>query len=282
MITRRNFLQTAALATAGGAMVTMPETTFAKQKIKRPGIQLYTVRNELGKDFEGTLKSVAALGYKEFEFFGNYYGKSPTEVKALLTSLGVTAPAGHFALAALNADVNKVIDTAKAVGHGIVICPFLMPNERKTLDDYKKLCATLNKSGEACKKAGLMFGYHNHDFEFKELEGKLPYDLILSECDKNNVKMEMDLGWISHAGKDPLPYFAKYPGRFITFHIKDMDASQKQITMELGRGKVDFKRILAKSKQAGVKHYFVEQDYTSLTALESIKISMDYLKKLEF
>ena len=127
-----------------------------------------------------------------------------------------------------------------------------------------------------------MFGYHNHDFEFQMLEGKLPYDMILAECDKNTVKMEMDLGWISHAGKDPLEYFAKYPGRFITFHVKDMDASQKQITMELGRGKVDFKRILAKSKLAGVKHYFVEQDNTSLTPLESIKISMDYLKKLEF
>ena len=200
----------------------------------------------------------------------------------MLAGMGVTAPAGHFALAALSADVNKVIDTAKAAGHGIVICPFLMPNERKTLDDYKKLCAVLNKSGEACKKAGLAFGYHNHDFEFKELEGKLPYDLILAECDKNTVKMEMDLGWITHAGKDPLTYFAKYPGRFITVHVKDMDASQKQITMELGRGKVDFKRILAKSKQAGVQHYFVEQDNTSLTPLESIKISMEYLKKLEF
>ncbi len=277
---RRNFIQTAAFAALGGSLLS--EQAFAKQKIKSPGIQLYTVRNELGKDFEGTLKAVAALGYKEFEFFGNYYGKDPKAVKTMLAGMGVTAPAGHFALAALSTDVNKVIDTAKAAGHGIVICPFLMPNERKTLDDYKKLCAVLNKSGEACKKAGLTFGYHNHDFEFKELEGKLPYDLILAECDKNTVKMEMDLGWITHAGKDPLTYFAKYPGRFITVHVKDMDASQKQITMELGRGKVDFKRILAKSKQAGVKHYFVEQDNTSLTPLESIKISMEYLKKLEF
>ncbi len=277
---RRNFIQTAAFAALGGSMLS--EQTFAKQKIKSPGIQLYTVRNELGKDFEGTLKAVAAVGYKEFEFFGNYYGKDPKDVKTMLTAMGVTAPAGHFALAALKTDVNKVIDTAKAVGHGIVICPFLAPDERKTLDDYKKLCEVLNKSGEACKKAGLTFGYHNHDFEFQALEGKLPYDLILAECDKNTVKMEMDLGWISFAGKDPLEYFAKHPGRFITFHVKDMDASKKQRTMELGRGTVDFKRILAKSKLAGVKHYFVEQDFTSLTPLESIKISMEYLKKLEF
>ena len=204
---RRNFIQTAAFAALGGSLLS--EQTFAKQKIKSPGIQLYTVRNELGKDFEGTLKAVAALGYKEFEFFGNYYGKDPKAVRTMLAGMGVTAPAGHFGLAALKTDVNKVIDTAKAAGHGIVICPFLMPNERKTLDDYKKLCDVLNKSGEACKKAGLTFGYHNHDFEFQMLEGKLPYDLILAECDKNTVKMEMDLGWISHAGKDPLEYFAQ-------------------------------------------------------------------------
>ncbi len=281
MLTRRNFLQTAALASAGSAFLSLPQLTQAA-KIKAPGIQLYTVRADLGKDFVGTLKAVAALGYKEFEFFGNYYGKSPAEVKSLLASMGVTAPAGHFGLADLKKDVNKVIETASAVGHKIVICPFLMPNERKTLDDYKSLCAVLNKSGEACKKAGLTFGYHNHDFEFKEIDGQLPYDLMLKECDVNLVKMEMDLGWITHAGKDPLVYFAKYPGRFITVHVKDMDASQKQITMELGRGKVDFKRILAKSKQAGIKHYFVEQDNSTIGALESLKISMEYLKKLSF
>ena len=281
MITRRHFLQTAAAATAGSALFTHSAPTFAK-KVKTVGIQLYTVRNELQKDFVGTLKAVAAAGYKEFEFFGNYYGKDPKEVKTLLAGMGVTAPAGHFALASLKQDINKVIDTAKAVGHNIVICPFLMPNERKSLDDYKDLCAVLNRSAEACKAAGLTFGYHNHDFEFKELGGQLPYDLMLKECDKNLVKMELDLGWITHAGKDPLAYFAKYPGRFITFHVKDMDASQKQITMELGRGKVDFKRILAQSKQAGVKHYFVEQDNSTIGPLESIKVSMEYLKKLEF
>lgn len=282
MLTRRNFLQTAALASAGSAFLSLPQLTQAAS-IKAPGVQLYTVRAELAKDFMGTLKAVAALGYKEFEFFGGMYGpEGPAKVKALLASLGVTAPSGHFNLADLKKDVNKVIDTAKTIGHSIVICPFLMPNERKTLDDYKSLCGVLNKSGEACKKAGLTFGYHNHDFEFKELEGQLPYDLMLKECDKNLVKMEMDLGWITHAGKDPLTYFAQYPGRFINVHVKDMDASQKQITMELGRGKVDFKRILAKSKQAGIKHYFIEQDNSTIGAMESLKVSMEYLKKLTF
>ncbi len=280
MITRRHFLHTTALATAGSTLLTMPETTFAR-KIKTVGIQLYTVRNEMGKDFAGTLKAVAALGYKEFEFAG-YNNKSPQEVKALLSSLGVTAPAAHFALAALEKDLSKTIDTAKAVGHKIIICPFLMPNERQTLDDYKKVCGILNRAGEACQKAGLQLGYHNHDFEFKELEGKLPMDLMLAECDKNLVKIELDLGWISHAGKDPLTYFAKHPGRFISFHVKDMNPNTKEVTVELGRGNIDFKRIFAKNKQAGVKHFFVEQDRSTMSPLESIKISMEYLKKLEF
>ncbi len=280
MITRRHFIQTTALATAGSALMTMPENIFAK-KIKTVGVQLYTVRAEMAKDFEGTLKAVAALGYKEFEFAG-YNNKSPQEVKTLLSSLGVTAPSAHFALAALEKDLSKTIDTAKAVGHKIIICPFLMPNERKTLDDYKKVCGILNRAGEACQKAGIQLGYHNHDFEFKELEGQLPMDLMLAECDKNLVKIELDLGWITHAGKDPLTYFAKHPGRFICFHVKDMNPNTKEVTVELGRGNVDFKRILAKSKQAGVKHYFVEQDRSTMSPLESLKISMEYLKKLEF
>ncbi len=280
MITRRHFLQTAALATAGSTLMSMPETTFAK-KIKTIGIQLYTVRNEMAKDFEGTLKAVAALGYKEFEFAG-YNNKSPQEVKTLLSGLGVTAPSAHFALAALEKDLSKTIDTAKSIGHKIIICPFLMPNERKTLDDYKKVSGVLNRAGEACRAAGIQLGYHNHDFEFKEIEGKLPMDLMLAECDKNLVKIELDLGWISHAGKDPLEYFAKHPGRFISFHVKDMNPNTKEVTVELGRGNIDFKRIFAKNKQAGVKHFFVEQDRSAMSPMESIKISIEYLKKLEF
>jgi sugar phosphate isomerase/epimerase len=280
VITRRHFLQTTAAATVGSALLSMPEPAFAK-RLKTVGIQLYTVRNEMAKDFEGTLKAVAALGYKEFEFAG-YNNKSPQEVKTLLSSLGVTAPSAHFPLAAFEKDLNKTIDIAKAVGHKILICPFLMPNERKTLDDYKKVCGILNRAGEVCRAAGIQLGYHNHDFEFQPLEGKLPMDLMLAECDKNLVKIELDLGWITHAGKDPLAYFAKHPGRFISFHVKDMNASTKEITVELGRGNVDFKRIFAKNKQAGVKHFFVEQDRSTMSPLESIKISMEYLKKLEF
>lgn len=280
MITRRSFLQTAALATAGSAWLTQPEVAFAK-KIQTVGIQLYTVRNEMAKDFEGTLRAVAALGYKEFEFAG-YNNKSPQEVKTLLGNLGVTAPSAHFPLAAFEKDINKTIDTAKAVGHKIVICPFLMPNERKTLDDYRRVSGILNRAGEACRAAGLQLGYHNHDFEFQPLDGTLPMDLLLAECDKNLVKIELDLGWMTHAGKDPLVYFAKHPGRFISFHVKDMNPKTKEITVELGRGNVDFKRIFAKSKQAGVKHYFVEQDRSTMSPLESIKISIEYLKKLEF
>ncbi len=281
MLTRRNFLQSATVAAAGGALLTLPETSFAKQKIKAPGIQLYTVRAEMAKDFEGTLKAVAALGYKEFEFAG-YNNKSPQEVKTLLGNLGVTAPSAHFALAEFDKNINKTIDIAKGVGHSILICPFLMPDQRKTLDDYRKVAAILNKAGEACKKAGITFGYHNHDFEFKEVEGKLPMDLLLAECDKNLVKIELDLGWMTYAGKDPVEYFTKHPGRFINFHVKDMNPSTKEITVELGRGNVDFKRIFAKSKLAGVKHYFVEQDRSTMSPLESIKISMEYLKNLEF
>ena len=174
MLTRRNFLQTAALATASSAMLTLPELTLAKQ-IKTVGIQLYTVREQMAKDFEGTLKAVAALGYKEFEFAG-YGNKDPKQVRTFIDGLGVTAPSAHVALPLLDKEINKAIDSAKIMGHKLIICPFLQPNERK-LDDYKKAFAILNKAGEACKKAGLQLGYHNHDFEFKAVDGKIPMAL---------------------------------------------------------------------------------------------------------
>ena len=281
VISRRSFIKTSTFTAASAALLGGSNLAFGKNTLKTIGVQLYTVRNEMQKDFDGTLKTVAALGYKEFEFAG-YNNRSPKDVRSLIDGLGVTAPSAHFPMADFAKDTGKIIDTAKILGHSIVVLPFLMPNERKTLDDYKKLTAILNKSGEACKKAGIQMAYHNHDFEFKELEGKLPMDVILAETDKNLVKIEMDLGWISYAGKDPVEYFKKHPGRVVNVHVKDMDAKTKQITVEIGKGNVDFRRIFAAAKTGGVKHFFVEQDNTSIGALESLKVSMAALKKLEY
>lgn len=279
VITRRNFLAGAAL---GAGAVGLSSVAFArrKQKLDKFGLQLYTVRNQMAKDLPGTLAQVAAAGYKEVEFAG-YFNRSPKEIKELIDKNGLSAPSTHVALSEIEKSLDKTIEAAKIIGHRYIVCPFLMPNERKTIDDYKKHAATFNRAAEQCQKSGLKFAYHNHDFEFIKLDGQTPYDVLLAATDPKLVKMEMDLYWTVKAGQDPLAYFAKHPGRFELVHVKDLADTPQKGFAEVGRGTIDFKKIFAHSKQAGIKHYFVEQDQ-SAAPLESIKISADYLKKLEF
>jgi len=284
MINRRTFLKTTTRGALGGLCLMSlgrAESKAAVRKINKVGLQLYTVRREMAKDFDGSLQKVAAVGYKEVEFAG-YYERTPQQVKVVLDRYGLAAPSAHVALKALRDELEKSIEAAKVIGHRYLICPWLEPGERKTLDDYKKLAADLNRVGEACRKAGIQLGYHNHDFEFAPSDGKLPYDLLLAETDAKLVKMELDLYWITKAKQDPFAYFDKYPGRFELFHVKDMDQTPKQGFAEVGRGSIDFKRIFAAGQKAGVKHYIVEQDETPGSPFDSIKVSFDYLKQLEF
>lgn len=258
------------------------ETNAAgRKKLSKIGLQLYTVRRDLEKDFEGTLRAVAALGIAEVEFT-SYFGQKPQSVKALLKNLKLAAPSVHINTQTLRNGMAKAIADARTIGHKYLVLGWLPPEERKSLDDYKKLVPWLNKAGEDCRKAGLQLAYHNHDFEFTTLEDKIPYDLILAETDAENVEMEMDLYWISKAGFDPLPYFEKYPKRFPLVHVKDMDATPKKYFTEAGRGVVDFKKYFAKAGQAGIRHYFIEQDETPAEPIKSIEISLKYLKELRF
>ena len=162
-----------------------------------------------------------------------------------------------------------------------MICAFLFPPERTKLDDYKRHIELFNKSAEVCKAGGLQFGYHNHDFEFVELEGQMPFDLILKETDPKLVQIELDLYWISFAGKDPVELFKQHPGRFPMWHVKDMEKTPERAFAEVGTGSIDFQRIFNAAETAGVKHYFVEQDICKRPPLESINISFQNVKKLK-
>jgi len=284
MVNRRTFLTTAtrtALGAAAFANLSRIEVLTAARKLDKIGVQLYTVRGEMAKDFEGSLQKVAGIGYKEVEFAG-YYNKTPNEVKAILDRHGLSAPAAHAPLTDIQTKLDATIESAKAIGHRFLICPYLDAKDRRTLDDYKRHAETFNRAGEACHKAGIQFGYHNHDFEFEAKDGKLPFDVLLAETDKNLVKMELDLYWISKAGQNPLAYLEKYPDRFALFHVKEMDNTPKQGITEVGRGVIDFKTIFAKAPRGAIKHYFVEQDTTPGSPFDSIKVSFDYLKQLEF
>jgi sugar phosphate isomerase/epimerase len=281
---RRSFLHLAfcgAVVSPGAARLGLRALTSARRGHSRVGLQLYTVRRELEKDFAGTLEQVAALGFREVEFAG-YFKHSPREVRTILDRYQLSAPSAHISTAALRGNLQEEIEAAQAIGHQYLVCGYLPAEERRSPDDYRKLVELLNHAGERLKKVGIEFGYHNHDFEFTAMEGRLPYDMILAGTDPGLVQMELDLYWITKAGQDPLKYFSAYPGRFPLIHVKDMDATPRHFFTEVGRGTIDFKKVLAAARAAGARHYFVEQDETPASPFSSIKLSLDYLKRLEF
>ena len=277
---RRHFINRLTLAAAGLGL-SGPDARAAGRRLSRIGMQLYTVRRELEKDFEGTLTKVAALGYREVEFAG-YFGRKPAEVKALLKRLGLDAPAAHVQLSGLRGDLGPMLDAAQAIGHKYLLVAWLPVEERRTLDNYRRLADLFNEAGAALRREGLRFAYHNHDFEFAPLEGRVPYDLLLERTDPRVVKLEMDLYWTVKGGASPVEYFGKHPGRFHLLHVKDMDATPRRFFADVGRGRLDFKSIFARAGKAGVRHYFVENDEPAGSPFDSLRTSIEYLRRLEF
>ena len=250
-------------------------------KLDRIGIQLYTVRRELAKDVEGTLARLAQIGYREVEFAG-YPAGTAASLRKILDRLRLQAPSSHVGLQALRTEWERTLEPAAMLGQRYVVVAFVGVGERSNVDDWKRVAASLNRAGETARKFGLQLGYHNHDVEFPLLDGVVPYDLLLEETDPRLVCFEMDLYWITKGGQDPLPYFAKWPGRFPMVHIKDMDATPQKFFADVGKGTIDFKRILRLAGQAGIRHYFYEQDETPGSPFDSAKASYQYLRSLTF
>jgi len=293
---RRTFIETSIAAAA----VFSARPSWAAEgahQIKKVGLQLYTVRGEMKTDFEGTIAKVAATGYKEVEFAG-YFDHSAKDVRALLDKNGLVSPSEHIAYDIVENKWPETLEAAHVVGHKFIVCPWLDEKQRNA-DGWKRAADLFNKAGEASQKAGIQFCYHNHSFEFAPVDGlggKLAYDYLLEATDAKNVKMEMDLCWISVAAKDPISYFEKYPGRFPMVHVKDYvndpnstssyagatgSVAFKGRLADVGKGTIDFKRIFAASEKGGIKHYFVENDDAKMP-FDDIKISYDYLSTLRF
>jgi sugar phosphate isomerase/epimerase len=287
---RRSFLGT---VTAVTLLSRKLGWTAEDRRIEKIGVQLYTVRSEMKQDVRGTLGKVADIGYKEVEFAG-YFDHSPQEIRKTLDHVGLTAPSAHIAYENLDDKWPGVLEAAKVIGHNYVVVPSIPESMRKQADSWKQAAEKFNRAGEATKRAGMQFAYHNHYFEFASIDGKLPYDILLAETDPNLVKMEMDLCWITVGGQDPLTYFSRYPGRFPLVHVKDIKKVPEQGATrsaaaslldrnqtDVGSGSIDWKRIFAQSDKAGIKHYFVEQDEPK-SPFDSIKNSYAYLKNLRF
>lgn len=287
MNARRNFLKQSALLSTGLAM---NPAEFLKTPTKI-GIQLYTLRDQISKDVKTVIGQVAAAGYREVETFGlnadqQFFGLSVKEFGQLLKSHNLTSPSGHYLPAQTlfengdGDDVKRLCDVGHTLGHQYIVIPYLEEPRRKTIDQYKALAERMNKAGEICKKANLQLGYHNHDFEFIDLDGQRGYDIIMNNTDKKLLKLELDLYWVVRAGLDPVALFKKQPGRFHMVHVKDMDKNDRTKNTEIGNGSINFKKILASSALGGVKHYYLEQENNYVpNEIDSIKKSYSYIRK---
>jgi sugar phosphate isomerase/epimerase len=277
MQSRRDFLLRSTAFTAGSLL--LPSFTYAPNKSQNFGVQLYSFRNEMAKDAIATLKQIASIGFKEIETArsqkGHYYGLGPAEMKSVCNDLDMNLKSGHVHL---DDKWQQTMEEAVESGQEYLICSS-MPSEGQNVDNYKKVAEEFNKAGEACEKLGLKFGYHNHEYEFETANNQVLYDVLLSNTEADLVHMELDLGWVVVAGKDPLDYFKKYPGRFPLWHLKDMDMNKKEST-EFGKGGLDIPSMMAHKKASGVKHIFIEQEEYASNPMESMKHNMAYLKNL--
>ena len=290
MTTRRSFVKTSAMLSAG--ILTSPRL-FAFDK-KHIGLQLYTVRDHMQADPIATLAKVAQIGYNSVEgatYTGTeqFYGMAASAFAKLLKQNGLIMPSSHYRLGeelingstqrgTLLNDWARAVDDATTVGLKYMVCSYLADTERGTLDHYKKLADDFNTAGEICKKAGIQFCYHNHDFEFIQEGGKYPYEILLANTDKNLVKMEMDIYWVTKAKHDPIALINENQGRFPLWHLKDMDNTANQMFTEVGSGIIDFKEIFKHTRKAGLKYFFVEQDKCPGEPYESITKSLKYIK----
>jgi len=290
---RRLFLSNAAMAMAGAAVIgcgkskeTPSESASAESTPKKAyGLQLYTLRDII-KDpakVKDTVKQLVDWGYNEFEAYGysqgNMFGMPYKEFTDYVRSLGARVTSAHYDIDVIRTDWTRAVEDAKAAGQEYMILPWIdEPN--RTPDGFKKIIEDVNKAAEVTKQAGIRMGYHNHDFEFKQVGDKTGFELLLDGFDPNLVSMEQDLYWVVRAGQDPEQLFMKYPGRFEPWHVKDMDKTNPASNADIGTGSIDFKKLFMHAHHAGLKHWYVEQETYPVDPISSTKNSIDYLKTL--
>ncbi|MEP7109423.1 MAG: sugar phosphate isomerase/epimerase [Ferruginibacter sp.] len=312
---RRKFMQSGAFAFSGLLLSKYVNAgMFSDKKAVPPiGLQLYTLGDLMTTDTSGSLKKLAAIGYKELESAGsqkgNFYGFKPKELAAMIKDAGMKWGSAHVsgvpftmqqvmkmaktaedsariqkmmerfkdAPKSLNLKENhqELADAAAEGGISYLVCSSIPVS---TLDEIKAAVDVFSKAGEACKKVGVQFAYHNHTSEFDDVEGHRPFDYILSNTDKDLVKMELDLAWATKAKQDPVELFKLHPGRYPLWHVKDLD-KEKMNPAEAGTGIVDFKRIFDNAKESGMKYFFVEQDGAP-QPLQNVTNSYNYLDKM--
>jgi sugar phosphate isomerase/epimerase len=297
-ISRRSFVK---LVTTSAALAAYVDSSWLlANPLGLPlGLQLYSVRDLLPKDYEGTLKQLSAIGYREVEAAG-FFGRSAADVKQLMSQAGLHCVSAHYSYPDLAPHLDDVIQYGKTLGLDYIICSSpgapdgsaakgadgKVNREVMTLDDWKWNAEQFNRIGAQVNAAGIRFGYHNHTPEFKTLNGAVVYDELLRLTDPAKVTMELDCGWMIVGGKNPVDYLTRYPTRFSLLHVKDFKMGAKPDkqpppSAELGRGSIDYGPIFAAAKKAAIKHAFIEQEEYDMPPMEALKIDAEYFQALQ-
>jgi sugar phosphate isomerase/epimerase len=277
---RRGFLQLSVAAASG-----LAATGLLASERHSLGAQLYTVRQEAAHDLPAVLEAVRKFGYTEVETYWDIYGHPAAELRRMISDHGLKVPSGHFNYDGLEAK----FDYAKSLGVQYVICPMLPESMWFTLDGYKRAADQFNIWGDKIRQAGMQFGFHNHNYEFRRFGDTTGFETMMNRCDPKLVCIEMDCYWITQAGGDPLKMFQQYDNRIKLLHLKDRkpgfpisqvkDAAAEHFT-EVGAGTIHWQEILAAADKNGVQHLFVERDSGDLPAMESLRISYQNLQKI--
>ena len=294
-VTRRDVVRGGTAALLLGATGLLPRELQALPLGLPLGLQLYSVREQLPKDYEGTLKRVAALGYREVEAAG-FYGHTAAEAKAAMQAAGLRCVSGHYPADEVRARLEEIVAFHTTLGAETIVCSSpSFPDaaaraagpERMSLDDWRRNAEQFNAMGKRVKAAGLRFGYHNHVAEFRKIDGMTPFDELVRSTDPALVTMELDCGWVKVGGGDPVETLRRYAKRISMLHVKDfkaMEAGGSEHTRpqaaELGQGTTDFRALFAAADRSEIKHCFVEQEQFDMPPFESLKVDAEYMKSI--
>ena len=316
---RRDFIQHTAALSAFSYLQPLHAMNPAIQALDSVGIQLFSLPKMLDVDPEKAFEMLGAMGYKEIELYGPYpfsaesnkqrwaglskmlgfsasgfYSKSPKELKDILAQNGLKTTSAHTDLDTLRNHMGSLGEAAEVLGYTYVVLPAIPEEERQNLDDYKRLADDFNQIGEAAKKVGLTYAYHNHGYGFQERDGKIPINVLFEGLDPELVALEMDIFWTTAGGANPVDYLEAFPQHYKLMHLKDMkekktfatDGSSAQEWMALfpfmttaGEGVLDLPAIITKAQEIGVQHFFVEQDLVANPDV-ALKDSLSYLEAL--
>jgi sugar phosphate isomerase/epimerase len=253
-----------------------------EERLSRIGLALITLGPDATRDFEGTLRQVASIGYRELDMYIYASGLEAPATRAILDRVGLTCPSARVTTVSLYRGWERFLDAAVALGSRYITLANVPSDERRTVRDWHELAEVFNRTGESAARAGLTFCYHNHAFEFEPLDGRVPFDLLLAETEPRLVKLQIDVYWITRGGRDPAAELRRLAGRVASLHLKDMDATAARGITTVGRGTIRFAPVLRAAVDTGVRHFFVEEDTPPAPAIDAVRASYDFLRKLEF